>query len=135
MGSSARPADTRMMGIVHAALRRDLSRVRDEVAAEPPPRGRQRRALGDHVVWLMEFLHAHHTSEDRGLWPLVRRRNPAAAELLDSLEAEHQVIAPALEALTATARRYAATTDEQTRTDLVAALDALTSVLLPHLDR
>ena len=84
------PADTRMMGIVHGALRRDLLRIREVVVTEPYPQGRQRRALGEHVVWLMRFLHAHHTSEDEGLWPLVRTRNPAAGELLDALEAEHQ---------------------------------------------
>ena len=135
MSDAQEPADTRMMGIVHGALRRDLLRVRAAVTAEPAPHGRQRRALGAHVVWLMQFLHAHHTSEDLGLWPLVRERNPAAADLLDSLEAEHRTIAPALETLTQSGRQYAATTDDGTRVALVAALDGLTSVLLPHLDR
>jgi hypothetical protein len=140
MRTSQQPADTRMMGIVHGALRRDLLRVRDTLTTDPPPRGRQRRALGDHVVWLMEFLHAHHTSEDLGLWPLVRERNPAAAELLDSLEAEHRTISPALEALTAAGRRYATIADDEPADDeprgaLVATLDELTSVLFPHLDR
>jgi hypothetical protein len=41
-------------------------------------------ALGKHVSWMLDFLHAHHSGEDAGLWPLVRRRNPAAVELLDS---------------------------------------------------
>jgi hemerythrin-like domain-containing protein len=124
-----------MMGIVHGALRRDLLRVRDAVTADPAPHGRQRQALGEHVVWLMEFLHAHHTSEDLGLWPLVREHNPAAADLLDSLEAEHLMISPALESLTAAGHRYAATVDNEAPEALVAALDGLTSVLFPHLDR
>ena len=34
------PADTRMMGIVHEALRRDLERVRQVVTTEPYPRVR-----------------------------------------------------------------------------------------------
>ena len=34
------PADTRMMGIVHAALRRDLERVREAVTTEPFPEPR-----------------------------------------------------------------------------------------------
>ncbi len=83
-------ADTRMMGIVHGALRRDLLRIQAAVTTEPYPHGRQRRALGEHVVWMMDFLHAHHSSEDEGLWPLVRERNPAAGALLDSLEAERR---------------------------------------------
>jgi hypothetical protein len=78
MIDEAERADTRMMGIVHGALRRDLLRTHDALTAEPYPQGRQRQALGEHVVWMMEFLHAHHTGEDEGLWPLVRQQNPAA---------------------------------------------------------
>jgi len=95
MIEEAERADTRMMGIVHGALRRDLLRTHDALTAEPYPRGRQRQALGEHVVWMMEFLHAHHTGEDEGLWPLVRQQNPAAGALLDSMEADHLVIGPA----------------------------------------
>jgi hypothetical protein len=124
-----------MMGIVHWALRRDLLRTRDALTSEPYPQGRQRRALSEHVVWLMEFLHAHHTSEDDGLWPLVRARNPAAGPLLDSLEAEHRRIGPAAAALTSAGRRYAGTSADEPRAELVTALDALAAVLFPHLDR
>ncbi len=129
------PADTRMMGIVHSALKRDLLRAREVLAASPAPRGRQRRALGEHVTWMIKFLHAHHTGEDDGLWPLVRRRNPAAAELLDSLEADHARISHAAEAVTAAARAYTATAADPPRAELVEALDRLADVLVPHLDR
>ena len=83
----------------------------------------------------MQFLHAHHTSEDEGLWPLVRERNPAASELLDSLEADHQRIDPAAQALASAGRRYGETTTDDARTELVTALDALAAVHFPHLDR
>ncbi|MFG1709682.1 hemerythrin domain-containing protein [Nonomuraea sp. M3C6] len=135
MGADTAQADTRMMGIVHRALQRDLERTRAVLTAEPYPRGRRRRALGEHVGWMMDFLHEHHQGEDDRLWPLVRERNPAAAPLLDSLEADHRQIAPAIKALTAVGQRYAGTTTDQERTALVAALDALTQVLVPHLDR
>ncbi|MGP3937445.1 hemerythrin domain-containing protein [Nonomuraea sp. KM88] len=134
MRANTAQANTRMMGIVHSALQRDLERARAVLTAEPYPRGRQRRALGEHVVWMMDFLHEHHQGEDDGLWPLVRERNPAAGPLLDSLEADHRRIAPAMESLTAVGQRYAGTTTDQARTALVAALDALTQVLVPHLD-
>jgi hypothetical protein len=83
----------------------------------------------------MEFLHGHHTGEDDGVWPLVRERNPAAGALLDSLEADHGRIDPAATTVTAAGQRYAATTTDEPRAELVTALDALTTVLLPHLDR
>ena len=135
MTHASDPADTRMMGIVHGALRRDLLRAREVVGSRPYPEARQRRALGEHVVWLMDFLHAHHTSEDLGLWPAVRAKNPDADALLASLEADHQRIEPAAEALRTVAQQYAVTTGDDVRAELVAALDRLATVLLPHLDR
>ena len=92
-------------------------------------------ALGRHVLWMLDFLHAHHSSEDAGLWPLVRRRNPAAAELLDSMEADHARIAPAADVVDAAARDYTTTTTDSARVALVVALDGLLDVLVPHLDR
>ena len=129
------PADTRMMGIVHAALQRDLRRAREVLGAGPPPEGRQRTALGEHVLWMMEFLHGHHSGEDAGLWPLVRARNPAAGPLLDSMEADHARIAPAAAAVTMAAREYGSTSSDGPRALLVDALDRLIEVLFPHLDR
>jgi Hemerythrin HHE cation binding domain len=129
------PADTRIMGIIHSALQRDLVRTRAALTAAPHPEGRRRRALGRHVVWLMDFLHAHHSGEDAGLWPLVRQRNPAAGELLDSLEADHARIAPPAAAVTEAARQYETTTTDGPRAELVRALDRLLEVLVPHLDR
>jgi len=135
MSTGDAPADTRMMAIVHSALKRDLRRTRDVLATSPPPQGRQRRALGEHVTWMMTFLHAHHRGEDLGLWPLVRERNPSAAELLDSLEADHARIDPAARAVSVAALEYTATTADPPRAALVETLDELLAVLVPHLDR
>src|SRR3954452_5879185 len=135
MSEGSVPADTRMMAIVHGALQRDLLRARQVASAPPYPEGRQRQGLGRHVVWLMDFLHAHHTAEDEGLWPAVRAKNPAAGPLLDSLDADHQRIVPAADVLRSAAGRYAESSEEGARADLVAALDDLALVLFPHLDR
>ncbi|MET9878501.1 hemerythrin domain-containing protein [Actinacidiphila glaucinigra] len=129
------PADTRMMGIVHGALRRDLERTRTVLTSEPHPQPRQGSAVGRHVVWLMEFLHTHHTGEDEGLWPLVRERDPATGPLLDSLDTDHRRITPAAVTVTDAARRYAETASDEARIRLLAALDSLTAVLVPHLER
>lgn len=135
MSKASDHADTRMMGIVHRALQRDLRRAREVAATPPSPGGGQRRALGEHVVWLMDFLHAHHTGEDDGLWPVVRQKNPAAGPLLDSLEADHRRIEPAAAALRSAGEGYAGSSGDDARADLVVALDDLAAVLFPHLDR
>lgn len=127
------PADTRTMAIVHSALRRDLERTRLVLGRAPYPEGRRRSALAAHVLWMMHFLHIHHTGEDVGLWPLVRSKNPAAGELLDQMDADHRRIAPAIVALEEAAHAYR--DDGGARGQLLEALAGLTGVLLPHLRR
>ena len=106
MTTTHEPADTRSMGIVHSALRRDLERTRMVLSAEPYPDAERRRGIAAHVVWMMHFLHIHHTGEDVGLWPLIRAKNPAAVALLDQMDADHRQIAPAITALEDAARTY-----------------------------
>lgn len=127
------PADIRSMGIVHSALRRDLERTRMVLETQPYPDGRRRRKLAAHVLWMMRFLHIHHTGEDVGLWPLIRSRNPAAGALLDQMDADHKRIAPAVAALEEAAQAYR--DNGSAREELLVALAGLGDVLLPHLRR
>ncbi len=127
------PADTRSMGIVHSALRRDLERTRMVLTDQPCPDPRQRRALASHLTWMMHFLHMHHTGEDVGLWPLIRARNRSAGELLDQMDADHRRIGPAITAVEGAARAYG--DDDAARERLLTAVTALSDVLLPHLRR
>jgi hemerythrin-like domain-containing protein len=129
------PADTRMMGIVHDALRRDLDRAADALSMAPFPEGAQRRAIGEHISWMMLFLHAHHQGEDAGLWPAVRARNPKAVPLLDVMEADHARVAPLVDEADRAAREYASESSDDARVDLLDALTHLGEVLLPHLER
>lgn len=129
------PADTTMMGIVHDALRRDLRRTRAALSAGPCPQDGRRAAIADHVDWMMRFLRDHHRDEDAGLWPLMRRRNPAAGPLLDEMDAGHARITPAISPVEAAARRCGATGSGDARTGLLSSLDRLSEVLVPHRQR
>lgn len=128
------PADTRMMGIVHSALRRDLVRLHLVLGTDAAREPRRRTALAEHAVWLMDFLHHHHTGEDEGLYPLVVRRNPDAAALCERMDADHDTITPAMDGLRAAAQRHLAD-PRSPDSDLLAALAALEGPLLPHLAR
>ncbi len=129
------PADTRMMGIVHRALRRDLDRAIAALGSTPPPDDGQRRAIADHLAWVLAFLHAHHESEDRGLYPVVRERRPGAAPLLDAMDGDHRVVATQIEVVEAAAAAYGTSADPAARVRLVDEIGTLQAVLLPHLDR
>jgi len=124
--------DTRMNGVIHAALRRDLERI--AIVVEGPDLTRERlRAVGAHVLWLMELLHSHHTTEDERLFPMVREGNPDAGPLLDTMVAEHDAIAAGVTALEEAGRRAEAG-DEGAGEALGEAVAGLRRILDPHLE-
>ena len=128
------PADTQMMPIVHSALRRDLVRLRIVLGTPEAAEPRRRKALAEHVLWLMQFLHDHHSGEDDGLYPLVVRRNPETTALVEQMDEDHGAITPAMDSLTAAAQRHL--DDAQSPDELLAgAIDSLNEVLNPHLER
>jgi hemerythrin-like domain-containing protein len=127
-------ADTTMMGVVHDAIRRDLHRLHRVLAPSDDPLPAARRAaVGDHALWMMDFLHRHHRGEDDGLWPMLLRRAPQTASLIARMEADHHAILPAMRDVDAAARAFR--NDPRAQKGLAAALDNLSAVLLPHLRR
>jgi Hemerythrin HHE cation binding domain len=123
-----------MNRLFHAALRRDLDRAIGPLSASRHPSPAQRAALAEHVGLVLDLLHHHHTGEDIGLWPLVRRRAPDLGSQLDMMEAEHASVAGAIILTQAAARQYAAAADPSAAHDLRLALVELRGVLLPHLE-
>jgi hypothetical protein len=128
------PCDTRMMGIVHSALRRDLVRIRIVLEGEEPLSGRRRTALGEHVLWLMHLLHIHHEGEDIGLYPMVLRNDPSTRELAEDMDADHHRITPAITALEDAGCAYRDGVADSGN-GLLRAIAGLEDVLLPHLAR
>ncbi len=128
------PADTRMMRIVHTALRSDLARTQVALAELALHADDARReAVAAHLQWMMTWLHHHHEGEDTGLYPFVRARNAEARALLDEMDADHQRILPAMAEVERAASAYAASAGAGD--DVVTAVDDLLACLLPHLKR
>jgi hypothetical protein len=120
------------IGSVHAALRRDLVRAR--LVVEGGDGGGARRVgVAEHLLWLTRRLHLHHEAEDR-LFRLVVRRQPAAAPLVSSMDAEHGAIARGTGLVEESARELRDDVAGSRRV-LLAALSALDALLLPHLER
>jgi hemerythrin-like domain-containing protein len=124
------PADTRMMGIVHSALRRDLERSRVVLTAGIVLDAR-RAVLAEHLIWMMDFLHHHHEGEDTGLYPLVRAKDATLGRILDAMNSEHEAIVPAMNEVTLAAQSWAQ--DATATPRVLAAIEALNVVLGPHL--
>lgn len=125
--------ETRMNGIIHAALRRDLERMTLLLDRPDEVSDTRLRAIGGHARWLMEVLHEHHTGEDERLFPVIRRNNPDAGRLLDAMAAEHSAIAAAVAHVERAGSRAEAGVDGAAG-ELRDAVTGLRSVLDPHLE-
>lgn len=94
--------DMDLMRMLHGAFRRDGARL--EQAAERY--GTQDEEAHDALLlgWhgFSSSLHHHHSIEDAHIWPVIRAKLAALPDdlaVLDSMEAEHARIDPALEAV------------------------------------
>jgi iron-sulfur cluster repair protein YtfE (RIC family) len=123
---NATRADVGFMRAMHDAFRRDLNRLEALVprlasmAAAPPE---------IHEGW-NEFrneLVRHHDAEDDDLWPVLRGRLNAAADLheIDLMVDEHRQLQPAIDAVDDALAHGA---------DLSAPVDRLGTLLEQHLD-
>ena len=126
------PAVTTMMGIVHGAMRRDLTRARVVLSDEQYLTPARCTALAEHLLWLMEFLHEHHDGEDTGLYPMVRETDPSLAPILDAMDDEHQLIHRAMDELETAVHAWQQ--DPTSAPGVARAIDALEAVLNPHLE-
>src|SRR5215469_4629331 len=91
------PADVGFMRALHAALRRDLSRLRQAAATLGSSAGAPPTVLAGWDAFRAQ-LGNHHAAEDDYLWPVLRRELSDAADLasVDAMMEEHRQIPPAL---------------------------------------
>ncbi len=119
------PADVSFMRALHAALRRDLSRLRDAAAQSGNAAGAPPAVLAGWDAFRAQ-LDNHHSAEDDDLWPVLRRElsDPGDLAAVDAMVAEHQQIPPALASVDAALRAGS---------EAAAPVEQLSAVVLDHL--
>jgi iron-sulfur cluster repair protein YtfE (RIC family) len=81
----------------HHGLRCDIVRFTTALRALLGADGAQTMALQQEWQSFHATLHGHHEAEDEGLFPLLRNRHAALAQVIDRLTSEHRRIDPLLE--------------------------------------
>ncbi|GAA1758408.1 hemerythrin domain-containing protein [Nonomuraea sp. AD125B] len=109
----------------HRGLRRDFGRLADALDRCPDTDEARRALIDEHTAMQLRALHHHHSDEDENIWPLLRGLVPAAVEVLDRLESDHQEIDVVIERLTGPSRPAA---------EQAADLRRLHELLNAHLD-
>jgi hypothetical protein len=131
---------------VHDHLRGELSQLRDvveQVAAGSMAAGEARSHLNTMTMrqnnWTLgtfceqycRVVTIHHTLEDTGFFPYLRRADERLAPVVDRLEEEHRAIHGVIEQVDQAL--VALVTKPDGIADLRAAIDLLTDTLLSHL--
>jgi hemerythrin-like domain-containing protein len=127
--------DTGAMVCVHVFLRREFRLAAGVVRDVGVGRTRRAAVVTEHLEFLTDFLHHHHTGEDRLLWPKLLERVPEElAPVVHLMESQHERVDALLQDIAALLpiwRRHAAAED---RDRLAALLDTLYGALAEHLD-
>jgi hemerythrin-like domain-containing protein len=97
-----------MNRVIHAAVRRDLTRLESALDAAPDgDRARARQLQAAYANLYRELKH-HHVGEDTYVFPFLARVE-GASELVEVMEAEHQAMAAALAEAETAMTDYAST--------------------------
>jgi hemerythrin-like domain-containing protein len=97
-----------MNRVIHAAVRRDLTRLESALGAAPDGDRARARQLEAAYANLHRELKHHHEGEDSQVFPFLARVE-GATELVHVMESEHQAMADALAETGTAMTAYAAT--------------------------
>ncbi|MEW2195387.1 hemerythrin domain-containing protein [Streptomyces microflavus] len=127
-------ADSRDMIGAHDAMRREFGALPELIAGVPTGDAHGTDVVAGHVLLMVDFLHAHHTSEDDHVWPRLRERCPDdVGPLIETMDQQHASIDDELKALAAGGRRWQATADASDRDAVAAVAERLLPALYEHL--
>jgi steroid delta-isomerase-like uncharacterized protein len=118
--------DTRDMACVHNVFRRALTDAPGQLACVTDGGTQTAEQLGTYLGEVLWLLHAHHSSEDELMYPLLVERVPESKDLFARMDAQHVAVAASVEY----ARQAAEALAKSGSTDDAQALaDACRSVL------
>jgi len=80
------------MPIIHRIFRRQFAEVRTLVQDVPAHDATRVVAIANHLGFLLDGLHMHHTTEDDLIWPKLLGRAGLDAPLVARMEEQHQEI-------------------------------------------
>ncbi|MFJ5864866.1 hemerythrin domain-containing protein [Streptomyces parvus] len=127
-------ADSRDMIGAHDAMRREFGALPALIAGVPAGDVRGTSFVADHVLMMIDFLHAHHTSEDDHVWPRLRERCPDdVAPLITTMDQQHAAIDDELQSLSAGGRRWRDSATVSDREAVAAVAERLLPGLYEHL--
>jgi iron-sulfur cluster repair protein YtfE (RIC family) len=122
------------MPIIHRIFRRQFAEVQMLVQQVPASDATRVRAVADHLVFLLDGLHMHHTTEDDLIWPKLLERVGPDALLVERMEQQHQQIDVQVVEVRAATSGWRSDPTPETSSGLYGRIGEFLVVLEGHLD-
>jgi hemerythrin-like domain-containing protein len=119
------------MGLIHRLIRRGFDQARECVLT--PGASTRAAAITEYVDFHLDGLHAHHSSEDELIWPVLHERASLSDSLIARMEEQHAGVHAAVEAARFELTAWAAAPTAARAGSLAAALGTITDRLAEHL--
>ena len=122
------------MPIIHRIFRRQFAEVRELVQAAPAGDARRVGAIADHLEFLLDGLHMHHTTEDDLIWPTLLARAELDASLVERMPDQHERIDVLVAGVRAAVPAWRSDPTPETSSLLAGRIGEFLVVLEGHLD-
>ncbi|MFI6599879.1 hemerythrin domain-containing protein [Nonomuraea sp. NPDC050536] len=134
MSTDNKPAIWEMV-VVHRAFRREFKLAPRLISQVAPGDRARAEVLADYLTELLTGLHHHHSGEDKLLWPLLLERVSLEADLVHTMEAQHEKVGACIADLEELLPAWRAEADAGRRDRVVNTLTLLNDELVAHLDQ
>jgi hemerythrin-like domain-containing protein len=122
------------MPMIHRIFRRQFAEVRALVQEVPAADATRVGAVADHLGFLLDGLHMHHTTEDDLIWPKLLDRVGLDAPLVERMEEQHQQVDASVAEVRAAMSAWRSDPTPVTSSALADRVGELLVVLEGHLD-
>jgi hemerythrin-like domain-containing protein len=127
-------ADIAEMYVVHRVFRREFQAAPGHVRRVPEGDRRRARVVADYLALILGGLHMHHTGEDAVLWPRLLERAAPSADLIGTMQAQHDRVDDYIEQIEPLAAAWTQTASALQGEQLAALLEDFAAALFEHLD-
>jgi hypothetical protein len=126
--------DTWEMVVIHRVFRREFGLAPGLIRRVADGDRRRSAVVADHLAFLTDGLHHHHTTEDELLWPkLLARVGALDGELVRRMETQHETVATLVARAGELFPRWRAEASATTGEELANVFEKLTVALNEHL--
>jgi hemerythrin-like domain-containing protein len=122
------------MPIIHRIFRRHFAEMQSLVQQAHQGEAASVSAIADHLEFLLDGLHMHHTTEDDLIWPKLRERAHLDIPLVERMEEQHQQVSMLVTQVRAATSAWRADPTPETSSELARWLGEFLVVLEQHLD-